>query len=212
MKAISRVLRAPVTGSALTVAVCAAFGTGPAEANVIIIPVNTLLGTVNLDINGDTIPEYTFQRNGTPLGFENDLNTYGNSVVGVVNPAFPKPGTYASLLQSGELIDGSLGYVSGPNVILSGLDQFFVGPYGEFFGNSGFAGLSFHLPGESGVHFGWVEIHDPPGDLTVVRVGYESEQNTGIVTPSLVPEPGTLALLAAGATGVLAMRRRKQTA
>jgi len=201
-----------MAGSALTVAVCAAFGTGLADATPVIIQINTELGTVNLDINLDGTPEYTFQRNSNPSGFTNGLNTYGNSVVGFNAPPFVKPpGSYASLLQAGELIDGSLNYVSGSGVFLSGFDSF-VGPYGQFYGNSGFAGLSFHLQGESGVHYGWAELHDPPGDLTVVRVGYETEQNTGIVTPSLVPEPGTLALLAAGAAGVLALRRRQRPA
>ena len=45
-----------------------------------------------------------------------------------------------------------------------------------------------------------------------MEVGYETVQDTGIVTPALVPEPGSLALLAAGAAGVLAMRRRRQAA
>jgi hypothetical protein len=45
----------------------------------------------------------------------------------------------------------------------------------------------------------------------VIEIGYETEPNTGLVTPAL-PEPGTLALLAAGAAGVLALRRRKQAA
>ena len=207
MKETPTGLRAPVACSALTLAVCAAFGAGPAEAAEIIIPVDVLLGTYDFDVNGTTV--FTFSRNQSPSGFTNQLNTYGNSVVGF-NATTPKPGSYASRLPSGTLIDGSLSYLSGSGVFLSGFDSI-AGPYGQFFGQSGFAGLQFHLPGESGVHFGWAKLLDPPGDLTVFSIGYETIQNTGIVTPAL-PEPGSLALLAAGAAGVLAMRRRKQAA
>ena len=206
MKPASKGSRLPATGSALTVAVCAVFGAGPAEADVITTDVNVLLGNYNWVIGGNTV--YSFTHNQTED--VNELDTFFNQVVGF-NASTPKVGTYASLLHSGELIDGSLNYVSGQSVILSGLSPT-LGGYGQFFGNSGFAGLSFHLPGESGVHYGWAQLNDPPGDLTVVRVGYETEQNTGIVTPSLAPEPGTLALLAAGAAGVLALRRRKHAA
>jgi hypothetical protein len=210
MKTTSQGLRVPVPGTAVAIAICAAFGVGPAAASEIIVPINTLLGSYNLDVNHDGTPEYTFTRNSSPFGFENDLNTYGNQVVGVVVPGGPKPGTYAQLLHSGELIDGSQSFVGGPSVILSG--NFFGSTYGDFYNNSGFAGLRFSLPGESGVHYGWAELNDSGGDLTLVAFGYETDQDVGVTTPSVAPEPGTLALLAAGAVGVVAMRRRKKAA
>lgn len=211
MKKTARGMGVPAAGTALAMAVCAALGPGQAEAGVVIIPVNTLLGTADIDFNTDGTNEYTFSFDGSPIGFENILNTYTNQVVGyTIAPPDPKSGTYASLLHSGELVDGTDNYVNGSSVILSGAD--FIFPFGDFFGNSGFAGLSFQLPGESGVHYGWAELHDSSAGLTVVEVGYETVQDTGIVTPALVPEPGSLALLAAGAAGVLAMRRRRQAA
>jgi hypothetical protein len=209
MKKMAKGMGLPVAGTALTVAVCAALGALPAEANVVIIPVNTLLGTADIDFNSDGTNEYTFSFDSSPVGFENVLNTYTNQVVGyTILPPDPKAGTYASLLHAGELIDGSDSYVNGSSVFLSG--AFFIFPFGDFYGNSGFAGLSFGLPGESGVHYGWAELQNSSAGLTVVEVGYETQQDTGIVTPGLVPEPGTLALLAAGAVGVLALRRRRQ--
>ena len=213
MKTTTTPFRVTVAAAA-TVAVCTALGGARAEAAEIILPVDVLLGTYNLDVDADGTAEYTFTRTGstTPVvDISNNVNTYSNQVAGfVVPPGDPKPGTYASLLHPGELIDDSLSYVGGSSVILSGNT---VGnTFGEFYGHSGFAALRFSLPGEAGVHFGFAELHDTSGNLTVVRVGYETEQDTGIVTPGLVPEPGTLALLAAGAAGLLALRRREPTA
>ena len=208
MKATSQGLCVPMPGAAVAIAICAAFGAAPAAASEIIVPINTLLGSYNLDVNHDGTPEYTFTRNSSPISFENDLNTYGNSVVGTVVPGGPKPGTYAQLLHSGDLIDGSQNFVGGSSVILSG--SFLGSTYGDFYNNMGFAGLRFSLPGESGVHYGWAELNDSGGNLTLVAFGYETTQNVGIIAHA--PEPGTLALLAAGAVGVLSMRRRQKAA
>lgn len=131
---------------------------GPrAGATEIIIPIDGLLGTYNLDFNGDGTPEYTFTRFDFepptlgPAGdgisfvpFVNELNAYGNGVVGYTVSAGPKPGTYASALGAGELIDGSRSYVSDSNIILSGKA---IDSYGEFYGVPvAFAGLRFELP------------------------------------------------------------------
>jgi len=209
MKTTARRLRAPAAGSALTMAVCAALGTGPAEAIPEITPVNQQLGQFNVDFNHDGTPEFTLSF--LPTFGENDVDTFLNEVVGFPVTSGPKPGPYGSALPPGTLIDGSLNYISGQSVILKGFNTI-TGGYGQFFGSTDeFLGLMFHWDGESGVHYGWVELRDPPGGLTVVAIGYETAQNTGIVTPS-VPEPGTLALLAAGAAGVLALRRRQRSA
>jgi hypothetical protein len=207
MKETSTGLRAPVACSALTVAVCAAIGTSPAGADLMITPINLQVSqnsSVKLDFNLDGTPEYTVLFNQTLDEYH--LDTFSNHVAGFNKITTPKPGTYANAYPSHTVINGSLNYVSGPSVILKGLFPF---PYGEFGGDPAFAALQFNLP--DGEHFGFVALRDPPASLTVIEIGYETEPNTGLVTPAL-PEPGTLALLAAGAAGVLALRRRKQAA
>jgi hypothetical protein len=211
MKATSRApgARASAAGSALTVAVCAAFGTGPAEAIPSITLYNQPLnGPLTIDLNHDGHADLIFAY--LPTANENDLDTLSNYAVGYQNPFGPKPGTYANKLQGLTLIDGSLQYVQGQQLILKG-STLFAGNYGEFWGDEGYAGFKVNFPGESGWHYGWALLRDPPDNLTLVEIGFETDQNTGIVTPSLAPEPGTLALLAAGAAGVLAMRRRQRS-
>jgi hypothetical protein len=85
----------------------------------------------------------------------------------------------------------------------------------------GFAGFSFKTAGNQ-TDFGWVRLQYTVGEntlinsLTVIDWGYQNN-GTGITAgegapPPVVPEPstGALALLAAGAAGVTALRRYRK--
>ena len=75
-------------------------------------------------------------------------------------------------------------------------------------GTLAFAGFSFVAA--DGVHYGWIRLSVNAGIIDFADAAYESTPNQAIPT-ALVPEPGTLALLAIGAFGVLgAVTKRRR--
>ena len=97
------------------------------------------------------------------------------------------------------------------------LAYFYYGtPRGDWFGKKGYLGLQF--TGDDGIHYGWAKM-EVPNDLSYLMFygyAYETDVNTPILAgagdPSAVPLPGSLALLASGALGLLAYRRMKRAA
>jgi hypothetical protein len=215
--------------SALGFALYASMTAGFAHASPIAVDIpDVVLGNANIDIDGTGAAVYAFQRSElNPFVFQNDIigGNATSTVAGFTvppNTTQPKPGTYADALAANELIDSSRTYFSG-NLILAGKNVGSLPPpgeFGEFFDTSGsaYAGLSFVLP--DGQHFGWVELSGTGGTITLTRYGYECDPNTAIAagagvegavcSAQSVPEPGSLALLVAGAAGVLALRRRQR--
>lgn len=85
---------------------------------------------------------------------------------------------------------------------------------------AGFLGVGFNIANGSvtNLHYGWIRVgigtnaSGQPTAMTIYDWAWETAPETGIVA-GLIPEPSPvadLALLAAGATGVAAWRRRKQ--
>lgn len=75
-----------------------------------------------------------------------------------------------------------------------------------------FVGVRFNLSGNT--HYGWIELqlNAPFADGTILGYAYESTPDTGLFTVSSIPEPPSLLLLASGAAGLAALRRRRQPA
>ena len=67
-----------------------------------------------------------------------------------------------------------------------------------------FVPLEVTTDGGTDWYYGWAEFSD--GNLIFDKYAFSNTVNTAIGTP--VPEPGTWALLALGAAGILAIRRR----
>lgn len=127
--------------------------------------------------------------------------------------------TYASKLAAGATIGSNLGFTRNAvmeyatsNSITNSFT--FVGPWNPVTGSGGpgFLGLQITLGGQ--LHYGWAQAalnadSSAPNTFTLFDYAYESDANTPIQAGAKpVPEPSTIALLAAGATGVVALRRR----
>jgi hypothetical protein len=117
---------------------------------------------------------------------------------------------YATALNSGFLVDSAS--TSG-GVFAASLAFGANNPNAQFnAADDAFIGLAFPIGGVT--HYGWlrVDINNAAGTFVIRDWAYESSPGVGIVTGAGIPEPGTLGLLAAGAAGVAALRRRRAAA
>lgn len=132
------------------------------------------------------------------------VNFFPGKVVGTNNP-FPSI-DYASALSSGDLITASA-TAGGPfqGSMAYGANN----PNAEFNNAIGaFIGLEFPIGGVN--HFGWVRvtIDNAAGSFVINDWAYNTVAGEPI-RAGQIPEPTALGLLAAGAAGVAAMRRRR---
>lgn len=171
----------------------------PGEQNILIEP-----GTfLNLDLNADGNTDISLRNYLFPQGpYQGAFVPFTpGRVVGFTDGL-----SYASVLSEGDVIDAdttsggpfqaSLAFGAGnPNAEFNDVE-------------GGFLGLAFAIG--SDVHFGWVrvDIDNANAVFNVVDFAYESVAGVGI-TAGAIPEPSTLGLLAAGAAGLAARRRRR---
>lgn len=69
--------------------------------------------------------------------------------------------------------------------------------------------LGFRFDRDGSIYYGWAEVNITEIELTITRWAYENEAGVAI-RAGAIPEPGSLALLAGGAAGLMTLRRRKQ--
>jgi hypothetical protein len=190
-------------------AVGLAAGTSPADAAIVFSDNGGLGWTVTDGI------QIFFNYSGGSVGT-------GTAGLGVQNSSFfrffngnapNQAGT--AFLDSGIYITAGMAFVSGFNTMTAsgnGQSNFDDPP------TSGYVALRFGVG--PAYNYGWMDItldaFNSGGDTIVIKgIAVESTPNTPIVTgdtgagSSAVPEPGTLALLVLGATGLAALRRRE---
>ena len=75
-------------------------------------------------------------------------------------------------------------------------------------GDRAFVSLIFNIGADD--HAGWLDLSvNPDFTLTLHRMAYEDESETHLHAGGVIPEPAHLGLLAMGAAGVAALRRRR---
>lgn len=193
---------------------------------------NTLATSVNWDVDSNGIIDFTFTNRfpntatGTGVIWQGNMNSSAISTNKVVSYA----GTfvqYAFALPSGALINATNQVAPATGQIVLGSRYRSGGVpsyYGGFAADGRTAGttangavtpgtfrfVGFQFQAADGLHFGWIQLATTPGLIDFVNAAYESTPGMAI-NAGAIPEPGTLALLAVGAAGVLgaAAKRRR---
>lgn len=173
---------------------------------------NTLDG---LYINVET------QVTGTTAGVvaDWDLNPYGNSTT--IMKWFDAAAPAGLVMMSGSDIVSNLpqGFtISSSNTfspLLNGTSTTTAAVGAWTLNARNYVGYRF-VGADTSTHYGWLsmDVGATMGVRTIMQVSYNSVANAAITISAAVPEPSTvvMGLLAGGATGVIAWRRRKQAA
>ena len=181
----------------------------PATAGIVVKDVNTPIPFV-LDVDGDGTDDFdinVFFSGTATLILSMNAEAASNAIVATSTAPF----AYASKLATTNSVTASqtFGSIARLAKVTSG---------GTTFGNfanvtNAFVGLRFKISGITHFGFARFDVSTSPGTpptITGTLTGFGYETKAGVsahVEP--VPEPGTLGLLALGAVGLAAWRRRK---
>ncbi len=167
----------------------------------------------NWDVNLDGIMDFTFQNrypnSATQVVWQLNFNPLaaGSGVVGYAGPFIP----YANALTAGTMIGAGSAFQTGAQVTLgSNYGGTFYGGFAAAVppGTNAYAGFRFNAA--DGVHYGWIFLNVNAGIIDFTGAAYESTPGMAIAAGA-IPEPGSMALLALGAAGVLGavVKRRR---
>ncbi len=125
---------------------------------------------------------------------------------------------YASALTAGTNITATSAFSTSMQLVLGsrysygGLGVYNYGGFASAVapGTQRYAG--FRFAAADGTHYGWVQLSVNAGIIDFTNAAYQTTPNTAIVAGA-VPEPGSMAALAAGAAAVgVAIKRRRRAA
>jgi hypothetical protein len=206
-----RRLSAHITRRRVAYSLAAAASSGTAQAAIVYSgPQNIAINqfsSLNLNIDGDAYGDVLLKN--YVFGGGNYQGATVNFFPGKMVTFNPGAFNYVTALNSGFTIDtASLATGNFTGSMAYGA----ANPNAQFNSAAGkFIGLQF--PSGPNNYNAWVRVNvnNSAGSFTVVDWAYENVSGQPIVT-GVVPEPSTLGLLAAGAAGVAALRRRRPAA
>jgi len=215
MKSSHRILRSSIALTAVT-------ASGAAHAEVQWSgPLDLITASsdpIYFDLNGDAVNDYKVlmaNNNATKPSLSNVIdNDFSKLVLVDINGVTDEGANGFPVTPAGTMIDSS--YLGGGSNwegwFYNDWDNHLAGGFyngGE--GATGYVGLA--IPGENGINYGWAHLSffPNPGALILHDFAYETVAGEGIVTGA-VPEPSSIALLAAGAGGLALLRARRKQA
>ncbi len=175
-------------------------------------------GVVNLPIpnstNGLYLNVVTGANNLPPPGSAGstvpgwDINPFSSTSLSFFNPSPLPGGGSAYFALTGTTVARMAGGVGAPS----------IGGVGSLWGttntawnpapNSGYFGFRFIRESDSTLHYGWAQINNP-SLATRVLVDYAYDDGVAVeIAAGQVPAPGSIALLAVGAAGLIGRRRK----
>lgn len=177
---------------------------GVARAGIVDVPVNQTISAGN---------SYVINLSGAPdltIGAESYIYQGDDYVTTGTGAQTLNSGTDPAALAFGALIDPttSAGWGSGGKLVGDGI----LGSGGSFSASGGYNYLGFYFTALDGPHAGWALISTTlsPISFTLDQYAYEDTANTAITAgQGQTPEPASMALLALGGAGLLALRRRR---
>jgi hypothetical protein len=196
-------------------------------ADFVVAPGTATAGPVNWDVNNDGTADFTFSYRypNTATGSGVIWQANMNSIAATSNTvSYQGPFVrYAFALQPGAMISSASPFNTGAGAQTVLGSQYRSGGVPSYYG--GFAAgpnangavapgtqafVGFRFNAADGTHYGWIRLSVGPGSIDFVSAAWDNTPNAAIAAGA-VPEPGTMALLALGAVGVVgaAIKRRR---
>ncbi len=188
---------------------------GAAEAAVVTVQVNTTVnqpGSYALNLSGPATGDITlWAQTGTSFPAGNPTNEV--RVATALGAQVVSSGVDPSALAFGAVIDPASG-TWGSGGKLASWDTVSLGCSGGWGCTNGQAYLGFYFQVAGAPHAGWALIqtsaNDSGASFRLLQYAYETDPNTAITAgEGQVPEPASMALIALGGIGLIALRRRR---
>jgi len=166
-----------------------------------------------LDLDNDGNDDFEFTATSTGSSSSGRAYVRGQGSNGIFTTS--TNWSYAQAFAGSESVGTGTGTTNSVGMLSSFTISSLGGGYGNFRGSTPrFLGLVFEAttgPNTTEFLYGWARVSVPTqGEIYIQDFAYE-DSGAPIHVPNEVPEPSTLLLMASGAAGLLALRRRRKS-